>query len=143
MANPYSVTQSAQGVLSTNKVLKNTFLLLSTTLGFSAVTATLSMALQMPSWVYLVSVIGAMVLGIFVLPQSGKSSKGVGVIFLITGMLGFGLGAILSMYLALPNGGRDRRHRFRRYRGDLPRSVRLRPDPQATSPSWADSCSPA
>jgi len=105
MANPYSVTQSAQSVLSTNKVLKNTFLLLSATLGFSAVTATLSLALQMPSWVYLVSVIGAMVLGIFVLPKAAQSAKGVGVIFLITGMLGFGLGSILSMYLALPNGG--------------------------------------
>ena len=28
----------------------------------------------------------------------------IGVIFLITGLLGFGLGAVLSRYLALPNG---------------------------------------
>jgi modulator of FtsH protease len=53
---------------------------------------------------YLVSVIGAMVLGIFVLPRAANSSSGIGVIFLITGLLGFGLGSILSMYLALPNG---------------------------------------
>ncbi|KAA6187022.1 Bax inhibitor-1/YccA family protein [Thiohalocapsa marina] len=104
MANHYSVAQSAQGVLETNKVLKNTYLLLAATLGFSAVTAMLSMALAMPSWVYLVSVIGAMVLGIFVLPRTAQSAAGVGMIFLITGMLGFGLGSILSMYLALPNG---------------------------------------
>jgi modulator of FtsH protease len=65
----------------------------------------LSMALAMPSWVYLASVIGAMVLGIFVLPKVRRSPpSGVGVIFLITGLLGFGLGSILSMYLALPNG---------------------------------------
>jgi modulator of FtsH protease len=43
-------------------------------------------------------------LGIFVLPRSANSGSGIGVIFLITGLLGFGLGAILTMYLALPNG---------------------------------------
>jgi len=87
-----------------NKVLKNTYLLLAATLGFSAVTAMISMALALPSWMYLVSVIVAMVLGIFVLPRTAQSASGVGVIFLITGLLGLGLGSILSMYLALPNG---------------------------------------
>jgi modulator of FtsH protease len=105
MANHYSVARSTESVLATNKVLKNTYLLLSATLGFSALTAMLSMALQMPSWVYLASVIGAMVLGIFVLPRAAQSASGIGVIFLITGLLGFGLGSILSVYLALPNGG--------------------------------------
>jgi modulator of FtsH protease len=104
MATEYSIGRSAQQALETNKVLKNTYLLLAATLGFSALTAMLSMALAMPSWVYLVSVIGAMVLGIFVLPRTAQSAAGVGVIFLITGMLGFGLGSILSMYMALPNG---------------------------------------
>jgi modulator of FtsH protease len=108
--NPFSTNQyvtkaPAGSALETNKVLKNTYLLLAATLGFSAFTAMLSMALAMPSWVYLVSVIGAMLLGMFVLPRTAQSAKGVGVIFLITGMLGFGLGSILSMYLALPNGG--------------------------------------
>jgi len=101
----FSVPRGAVSALETNKVLKNTYLLLAATLGFSALTAMLSMALSMPPWVYLVSVIGAMVLGIFVLPKAAQSASGVGVIFLITGMLGFGLGSILSMYLALPNGG--------------------------------------
>jgi len=106
MANPnqYTLAREAQGVVSTNKVLKNTYLLLAATLGFSAFTALVSMALAMPPGVYMVSVIVAMVLGIFVLPKAAESAKGVGVIFLITGLLGFGLGSILSMYLALPNG---------------------------------------
>lgn len=102
--NQYTLTRGAEGVVSTNKVLKNTYLLLAATLGFSAFTAMISMALAMPSWTYLVSVIVAMVLGIFVLPKAAQSAKGLGVIFLITGLLGFGLGSILSMYLALPNG---------------------------------------
>jgi modulator of FtsH protease len=88
----------------TNKVLKNTYLLLSATLGFSALTAVISMSLAMPPMTYLISVIAAMVMGIFVLPRTANSSSGIGVIFLITGLLGFGLGPLLNMYLALPKG---------------------------------------
>jgi len=94
----------AQHAASANKVLKNTYLLLSATLAFSAVMAMVSMVLAVPPIAYLVSIIASMVLGIFVLPRTANSSAGIGVIFLITGLLGFGLGAILSMYLALPNG---------------------------------------
>ena len=105
MANQsYSVMHGAERAVATNKVLKNTYLLLSGTLAFSAVMAVLSMALQVPSWMYLVSIIAAMVMGMFVLPRTANSSKGIGVIFAITGLLGFGLGSILSMYLALPRG---------------------------------------
>ncbi len=98
------VSGGYQSAASANKVLKNTYLLLSATLFFSAVMAAVSIALQVPSIAYIISVIGAMVMGIFVLPRTANSSKGIGVIFLITGLLGFGLGPILSMYLSLPNG---------------------------------------
>jgi modulator of FtsH protease len=95
---------SQDRILSSNKVLKNTYLLLSATLGFSALMAMVSMYLAVPPMAYMISVIGAMVLGMFVLPRTANSSSGIGVIFLITGMLGFGLGSILSMYLNLPKG---------------------------------------
>lgn len=105
MANVnYSVTQGVSQAIAANKVLKNTYLLLAATLGFSAVTAMLSMALKMPPLTYLGAVIVAMLLGMFVLPRTANSSKGIGVIFGITGLLGFGLGAILTMYMSLPNG---------------------------------------
>ena len=100
----YSVARPAESVLASNKVLKNTYLLLSATLAFSAVMALVSMAIAVPPWMYLVSVIGAMVLGMFVLPRTANSSTGLWVIFLITGLLGFGLGSILTGYLSLPNG---------------------------------------
>jgi modulator of FtsH protease len=87
-----------------NKVLKNTYILLSATLAFSAVMALVSMSLAVPPIAYMISVIASMVLGIFVLPRTANSSAGIGVIFLVTGLLGFGLGSILSMYLALPKG---------------------------------------
>lgn len=91
-------------LISANRLIKNTYMLLSATLFFSAVMAAVSIALKMPTWTYLVAVITSMVLGIFVLPRTADSSKGIGVIFLITGLMGFGLGAILSQYLALPKG---------------------------------------
>ena len=90
--------------LETNKVLKNTYLLLSATLGFSAVMAALSMATNVPPMAYLICVISSMVLGMFVLPRTANSASGLGVIFLVTGLLGFGLGPIISMYLSLANG---------------------------------------
>ena len=105
MANTdYTLTRGVQQAVATNKVLKNTYLLLAATLGFSALTAMLSIALALPSWTYLAAVVVAMVLGIFVLTRTANSASGVGVIFGITGLLGLGLGSLLSMYLALPNG---------------------------------------
>jgi modulator of FtsH protease len=105
MANPdFSIARGAERAVAANKVLKNTYLLLSATLGFSALMAVVSVSVGLPSWMYLVSVIAAMVMGIFVLPRTANSSAGIGVIFAITGLLGLGLGSILSMYLALPRG---------------------------------------
>jgi len=100
----YPFAQGASRALSANKVLKNTYLLLAATLGFSAVTAMLSVALHVPAWAYLASTIVAMLLGMFVLPRTANSASGIGVLFAITGLLGFGLGAVLSIYLALPQG---------------------------------------
>jgi len=96
--------RSQEQVLATNKVLKNTYMLLSATLLFSALMAVVSIYLQMPPMVYLGAVIGSMLLGMFVLPRFANSTSGIGVIFLITGLLGFGLGAIITQYLAMPKG---------------------------------------
>jgi modulator of FtsH protease len=102
--NYAAVSRPRLGALEANKVLKNTYLLLSATLAFSAVMAMVSMALNMPPMAYMISLIAAMVLGMFVLPKAAHSSAGIGVVFLITGLLGFGLGSILEIYLAMPNG---------------------------------------
>lgn len=105
MANTdFTLTRSVQQAVAANKVLKNTYLLLAATLGFSAVTAMISLALALPTWTYLAAVVVSMILGIFVLPKTANSTSGIGVIFGITGLLGLGLGSLLGMYLALPNG---------------------------------------
>lgn len=99
---PRSRTRSG---IEVNKVLRNTYMLLSLTLLFSGFTAALSMAMNMPPMTYLISVIGGMVIAMFVLPRFAHSTAGIGIVFLVTGLLGFGLGPILSMYASLPNGG--------------------------------------
>ncbi|MGW8246924.1 MAG: Bax inhibitor-1/YccA family protein [Acidiferrobacterales bacterium] len=101
--NPTVLTRTVSGV-SVNKVVRNTYLLLSMTLLFSAVTAGLSMVLQVPPVAYLLSTFGAFGLIWLVLPRYANRAGGVGVVFGITGLLGFGLGPILNLYLQMANG---------------------------------------
>ena len=93
-----------EGALATNKVLRNTYSLLSMTLLFSALMAGISMLLAVPPMVSMISSIAAIGLLWFVLPKVEESAAGIGVVFLVTGLLGFGLGPMLSQYVALPNG---------------------------------------
>ncbi len=93
-----------ESALATNRVLRNTYTLLSATLLFSAAMAGLSMVLAMPAWIYLASFIGSMVLIWFVLPRTANSASGLWTVFAITGLMGFGLGPLLNMYLSLPQG---------------------------------------
>lgn len=95
---------SVASVVETHRVLKNTYLLLSMTLLFSAALAGLSMALNVPYPVSLGTSIAALVLLWFVVPRTANSAAGLVVVFAVTGLLGFGLGPILNHYLKLPNG---------------------------------------
>ena len=100
-----SYTSSQASVLSTNKVLRNTYALLSMTLLFSALTAGVSMVVNPPHFISLVTSIAAIGLIWFVLPKTANSSKGLYVVFAFAGLLGFGLGPILNTYLNTANGG--------------------------------------
>lgn len=97
-----SATQSS--ALSTNKVLRNTYLLLGATLAFSAAMAGVSMALNLPSLGLLTILIYFGLL--FAVTKTQNSSWGILWTFALTGFLGLTLGPILNMYLKfLPNGG--------------------------------------
>jgi len=98
------VAQSQSAVLEVNKVLKNTYALLSVTLLFSALTAFISMQMEMPGFMPLVATFGALGLIWLVLPRTANSAAGIGVVFAITGLLGLGLGPILNNYLQMSNG---------------------------------------
>ena len=104
--NPLQQTfnRSEAAALSTNKVLRSTYRLLSMTLLFSALMAGLSMALSLPPAVGMISSLGALGLIWLVLPRTENSAAGIGVVFGITGLLGLGLGPMLQYYLAIPGG---------------------------------------
>ena len=99
-----TATRTRPSVLATNEVIRNTYTLLSMTLLFSAAMAALSVWLRTPPMIDLLATGGALLLVWLVLPRTANSTKGLGVVFAITGLLGFSLGPILTLYLALHNG---------------------------------------
>ncbi len=100
----YSVQTANAATLTTNKLIKNTYTLLSVTLFFSAVMAAVSVVTNMPPMTYLLGIGGAFILMFFVLPKMANKASGLWVVFAITGLMGFALGPLLTMYLAMPNG---------------------------------------
>lgn len=87
-----------------SKLMRNTYSMLAMTLMTSALAAGVAVVLQVPYMMALVANIAALVLLWFVLPRTANSAKGVGVVFAFTALLGFGLGPMLSHYLAMDNG---------------------------------------
>ena len=104
MQTTKAYTGTQENALSTNRVLRNTYALLAATLIFSGVMAAVSMAISPPYMISMVMTFGALGVLMFVLPKFENSAAGVGIVFLVTGMLGFGLGPMLNYYTALPNG---------------------------------------
>lgn len=101
IAQPYSGTES---VLATNKVIRNTYMLLSVTLAFAAVTAATSVALKLPHPGILITLVGYFGL-LFATTKLRNSGWGLVSVFALTGFMGYTLGPIVSHYLGLPNGG--------------------------------------
>lgn len=99
----YVVAQPAESALATNKVLRNTYTLLSMTLLFSALTAGIAIVTNAPPLGFLVTIVGY--LGLFFLTAKlSNSGWGLVAVFALTGFLGYTLGPILSFYLSMPNG---------------------------------------
>jgi len=103
--NSIPVRQGAEiSTLSTNKVIRNTYMLLSATLLFAALTAMASMALKLPHPGIIVTLVGYFGL-LFLTSKFRDSTTGLGLVFALTGFMGYTLGPIVSHYLGLPNGG--------------------------------------
>ncbi|MFP1868556.1 FtsH protease modulator YccA [Lonsdalea quercina] len=88
-----------QSLLSTHKVLRNTYFLLSLTLGFSAVTATLSTVFNLPAPGLLLMLVGFYGL-MFLTYKLANSPAGILAVFALTGFMGYTLGPILSTLIA-------------------------------------------
>ncbi len=92
------IAQPHAAILSTNKVLRNTYMLLSMTLLFSAAMAAVAMALNIPALHPLLVFGGA--IGLLLLTNACRNSTaGLGCVFLFTGFMGFTLGPMLNLYL--------------------------------------------
>jgi len=101
---PNSTARTQTAVLATNKVIRNTYMLLSMTLLFSALTAGTSMMLNLPHPGLLLTLGGYFGL-LFLTSKFRDSSLGIAFVFALTGFMGYTLGPILNAYLSLPNGG--------------------------------------
>jgi modulator of FtsH protease len=103
--NASVITGTRPSALATNKVLRNTYMLLAATLGFSALTAGVSMALNLPHPGLLITLVGYFGL-LFATTKTRNSGWGLFFIFALTGFMGLTLGPIISAYLQfVPNGG--------------------------------------
>jgi modulator of FtsH protease len=94
----YSRTSTHDSALQTNKVLRNTYALLSMTLLWSAVVAGVAMAYNLPHPGMIITLVGFYGL-LFLIERNRNSSLGVVFTFALTGFMGYTLGPILNMYI--------------------------------------------
>ena len=100
-----STTRSSLGsTLSTHRVLRNTYALLSMTLLFSAAVAGTAVALRLPAPGLILTLAGYFGL-LFLVHKVQNSGWALGAVFALTGFMGYTLGPVLSAHLALPGGG--------------------------------------
>lgn len=103
ITSPQQNTFGAESLVNTNKVLKNTYMLLGMTLAFSAVTAGIAIALGLTHVMALVLMLIGFGL-LFVVNKMADTAKGLPAIFAFTGVMGASLGPMLSYYLSMPGG---------------------------------------
>ena len=94
---------SPAAALASNKVLRNTYLLLAITLAFSALTAAAAMAMNLPHPGLIVTLVGYFGL-LFLTAKFRDRALGLAFVFALTGFMGYTLGPILNAYVGLPNG---------------------------------------
>ncbi len=91
---------------ATNRVLRNTYLLLAMTLAFSAFMAAASGMLKLPHPGLIVTLVVYFGL-VYLTTRFRNSGLGLVFVFALTGFLGYTLGPILNAYLGLPDGIRS------------------------------------
>lgn len=96
--------KTSAAAVDSNRVLRNTYALLSMTLLFSALTAGISMVFNLPHPGLLLTLAGYFGL-LFATSHFRNSGLGLVFVFALTGFMGYTLGPILNAYLALANGG--------------------------------------
>ncbi len=98
MEQPYSMQTGAQSVVATNRVLRNTYLLLSLTLLFSAAMSLVAIKTNMAPMGMLITFGGYFAL-LFITQALRNSAWGLLSVFALTGFMGLTLGPFLNMYI--------------------------------------------
>ncbi|PXX44800.1 Bax inhibitor-1/YccA family protein [Undibacterium pigrum] len=98
-----TVAYRDSNVSSGHKVLRNTYMLLSMTLLFSAMTAGATVAFNIPGPGILLTLVGYFGL-LFATAKLQNSGWGIAAVFALTGFMGYTLGPILTRYLGMPGG---------------------------------------
>lgn len=96
---PSAVARRREAVLASNSLIRNTYILLSLTLLFSAAAAVFAMATNAPPlnvWVVLVGYFGLL----FLTSALRNSAWGLLSVFALTGFMGYTLGPIIHLYIA-------------------------------------------
>lgn len=101
--NPSVISGASSSALATNKLIRNTYMLLSVTLLFSAAMAGMSMALNLPHPGLIITLVGYFGL-LFLTQKFSNSALGLLFVFGLTGFMGYTLGPIIGYYLNMPNG---------------------------------------
>lgn len=96
--SPYAVARPVESALVINKLIRNTYILLSLTLLFSASTAGISMAFNFPYMGPLVTLGGYFGL-LFLTSSLRNSAWGLLSVFALTGFMGLTLGPLINAYL--------------------------------------------
>ncbi|HEY5702159.1 MAG TPA: Bax inhibitor-1/YccA family protein [Gammaproteobacteria bacterium] len=103
---PYAVARSTESVLATNKVIRNTYILLSMTLLFSALTAGIAIATNMPYFGAIITIGGYFGL-LFLTTALRNSAWGLLSVFALTGFMGLTLGPMINAYLTTFSNGAE------------------------------------
>lgn len=98
-----TVVRQQESVLATNKLVKNTYILLSMTVLFSGIVGYFVMQAGLPYPGFIVYLVGA--IGLFMLTSwLRNSAMGILAVFALTGFLGYISGTILGPLMNIPHG---------------------------------------
>ena len=87
-----------EAIFATNKLIRNTYMLLSMTLLFSAATAGISMVYNFPHPGMIITLVGYFGL-LFLTSALRNSAWGIASVFALTGFMGLTLGPIINLYV--------------------------------------------
>lgn len=101
-----STTHQSESVLQTNKVLRNTYMLLGMTLGFSALMAFVAIATNAAPMHFIITLVGFYGL-LFAIHKTANSAMGLVLVFALTGFMGYTIGPLLGMISAIGPQGNE------------------------------------